>query len=106
VALVDDEILQGMLAEDTLVKKAETSREAAQEIAEAALPADCDGVSAVYELYEIPSAPPRLYNVDLNEAWIAYCIPRELRGLQSSTIVVIDRHTGAVRYVGSANDEG
>jgi hypothetical protein len=50
---------------------------------------------------------PCLYGLDLSNCWIAYLAPPPGRfGLFSSDIVVIDKKTGAVRYIGSANDEG
>ena len=51
------------------------------------------------------SRPPCIYNVDLSDCWIAYLAPRRM-GLGPSDIVVIVKKTGAVRYIGSANDEG
>ena len=51
--------------------------------------------------------PPCVYGLDLSNCWIAYLAPPPGRfGLFSSDIVVIDKATGAVRYSGSANDEG
>jgi hypothetical protein len=48
-----------------------------------------------------------MYNgPDLSRCWIAYLESCEQRIIQSSTIVLIDREDGVVRYVGSANDEG
>ena len=49
---------------------------------------------------------PSLYGVDLSDCWIAYLETRTPWALRSSDIVVIEKATGAVRYKGSANDEG
>lgn len=50
---------------------------------------------------------PLAYGVDLSNCWIAYLGPPPGRfGLFSSDIVIIDKATGAIRYSGSANDEG
>jgi len=51
------------------------------------------------------SRTPCVYNVDLSDCWIAYLASRRV-GLGPSDVVVIDKKTGAVRYIGSANDEG
>ena len=48
---------------------------------------------------------PCVYNLDLTDCWIAYLASLN-RGPRSSDIVVIDKTTGAVRYSGSAHDEG
>lgn len=54
---------------------------------------------------ELTGRRPTLYNIDLSHCWIAY-IERPITGLQSSTIVAVDRDFGVVMYAGSANDEG
>ncbi len=48
---------------------------------------------------------PLVYGVDFSNCWIVYLTPLRM-GLGPSDIVVIDKMTGAVRYTGSANDEG
>ena len=48
---------------------------------------------------------PSVYAVDLSNSWIAYLTSAHA-GLQSNDIVVIDKTTGAVRYAGTACDEG
>jgi hypothetical protein len=63
-------------------------------------------VSAVRSVDEICYATPVLYNVNLNNAWIAYIEPVGQHAIQASVIVVVDRDTGLVLYRGSANDEG
>tara|TARA_R110002110_G_scaffold415835_1_gene657174 strand:+ start:7141 stop:7401 length:261 start_codon:yes stop_codon:yes gene_type:complete len=60
----------------------------------------------VITLEEVDSAPPHVFNDDLSNCWIAYLLPVEIVGLFSSTIIVIDRDTGEIRYQGSASDEG
>jgi len=55
---------------------------------------------------EITWATPNLYAVSLDNCWIAYLKPVRPLGLFSSTIIVIDRSSGAIRYAGLANDEG
>jgi hypothetical protein len=91
------------------------TRQLAKRIAEVSLRlsryADqCRTVRAVYTVDEIPFAKPGWYGdphceVALQGAWIAYGASTRI-ALQSSVVVVIDQITGAVRYVGSANDEG
>jgi len=49
---------------------------------------------------------PCIYDVDPSDCWIAYLAPRNPYALRSSDIVLIEKATGAVRYIGSANDEG
>ena len=56
-------------------------------------------------LEELKSRIPCMYNIDLNNCWIAY-VEKNFQGLCSSTVIVIDRYTGKVRGYGSANDEG
>ena len=48
---------------------------------------------------------PCLYNVDPSDCWIAY-LAHDIHVLGPSDIVLIEKATGAVRYIGSANDEG
>jgi hypothetical protein len=55
---------------------------------------------------EITSARPRLYNVPLDNVWIAYVEQVGSFAIDSSRIVVIDRRNGDVLYRGSAHDEG
>ena len=66
-------------------------------------------VTRVNTWEELGTGTPTLYftgNMTQNSLWIAYIEPLQLFGLQSSTIVAIDRETGEVMYHGSANDEG
>ena len=55
---------------------------------------------------EITFSAPLLYNINLDNAWVAYIEPIGFFGLSSSTIIVIDRTHGGILYRGSANDEG
>lgn len=56
---------------------------------------------------EVIARPPSVYEgPDLSRCWIAYLEHPNPSIHQSSTIVLIDRQDGAVRYVGSGNDEG
>ena len=48
---------------------------------------------------------PCVYHLDWSNCWIAF-LTHPGAGLRSSDIVVIDKATGAIRYTGSANDEG
>lgn len=84
------------------------SREEAATIAEEYLSYHESGsrrIRKVCALDEV-SAVPTLYNgPDLSTCWIAY-VATPMRGLQSSTIVLVSRHTGDVLYAGSAHDEG
>ncbi|MGA8708570.1 MAG: hypothetical protein WB646_16470 [Steroidobacteraceae bacterium] len=66
-------------------------------------------IRSVLELSEIRQTRPCLYNVseeELEGAWIVYLHDPNFLGLRSSTIMVISRATGHVRYLGSACDEG
>jgi hypothetical protein len=78
--------------------------ELAREVAET-MSQDVGAVVDSAELTDRGSRFPCIYNVDLSDCWIAYLAPLRV-GLGSSEIIVIDRKTGAVRYIGSANDEG
>ena len=84
------------------------SREQARAIAESAVLARGAGeaIREVRELAELTGRAPTLYNgPDVGRCWIAY-VDRPVCALQSSRIVLMDRQTGVVLYVGSANDEG
>jgi len=78
--------------------------ELAREVAET-MSQDVGEVFGFAELTAMGSRTPCVYNVDLSDCWIAYLVPLRV-GLGPSDIVVIDKITGAVRYIGSANDEG
>ena len=78
--------------------------ELAREVAET-MSQDVRDVFGFAELTAMGSRTPCVYNVDLSDCWIAYLVPVRV-GLGPSDIVVIDKITGAVRYIGSANDEG
>jgi len=65
-------------------------------------------ISDVLDLDELTAKgvrTPCLYNVDPSDCWIAY-LAHGIHGLGPSEIVVIEKATGAVRYIGSAYDEG
>jgi tetratricopeptide (TPR) repeat protein len=47
-----------------------------------------------------------IYGVSLDDAWIIYLRSRIAMGLGGSTVVVVDRKTGLIRYHGTINDEG
>src|SRR2546427_11713995 len=82
------------------------SRDQALELArDVAEDRDVRDVVSLAELTLRGSRTPCIYNVDLSDCWIAYLTPLRV-GPGPSDIVVIDRNTGAVRYIGSANDEG
>lgn len=86
-----------------MISRDEAYRIAEQEIVSSGLGT---GVSHIALLDELSSRPPLLWNgPDLRTCWIAYA-ERPLLGLMQSTIVLIDRESGAVRYKGGANDEG
>ena len=76
----------------------------AQEVAET-MSQEVNDVFSLAELTAMGSRTPCIYNVDLSDCWIAYLAPLR-EGLGPSEVVVIDKKTGAVRYIGSANDEG
>lgn len=63
------------------------------------------GVREVVRFQELQGRAPMLYATPLEGRWIAY-LARPIRGLFSSTILVIDDATGDLVYSGSANDEG
>ena len=89
------------------------TRDEARQMAESHLAAlqeegrfrDASGIGEVVRIGEVQVQAPRLYNTPLEGRWIAY-LKMPLRGLQSSTILVIDDATGDLVYSGSANDEG
>jgi hypothetical protein len=78
--------------------------ELAREVAET-MSREVDDVFGSAELTAMGSRTPCIYNVDLSDCWIAYLAPLRV-GLGPSDVVVIDKVTGAVRYIGSAYDEG
>jgi len=65
-------------------------------------------IRQVARLDELAFCAPNVYLAAsaLENCWIAYVDDPSPPGLVSSTVVVIDRETGAVVYRGSANDEG
>lgn len=84
------------------------SRQEARAIAEQHLTPPGTGIAQVLAFDELQGRRVNLYNVSgesLQDCWIAY-VERPLRGLFSSSIIVISRRTGRVIYNGSANDEG
>ncbi len=84
------------------------SRDQALELAREVADLLGQGISDVVDLDELTAKgvrTPCLYNVDLSDCWIAYLESQRV-GLGPSEVVVIDRITGALRYIGSANDEG
>jgi hypothetical protein len=66
---------------------------------------DALGIRSVVRFEELQGRAPSLYGTPLEGCWIVY-LKMPLRGLQSSTILVIDDATGALKYSGSAFDEG
>src|SRR5882762_630104 len=52
------------------------------------------------------SRTPCVYNLDLSDCWIAYLATRNPYAIRATDIVAIEKASGAVRYIGSANDEG
>jgi hypothetical protein len=66
---------------------------------------DVHDVVDLADLTAMGSRTPCIYNVDLSGCWIAY-LTSERVGLGPSDVVVIDKKSGAVRFIGSANDEG
>ena len=71
------------------------------------------GLEAVYDYDEafvrgpVPFRAPSAYGAHMEGSWIVYCDQRDgFRGIRSSFVVVVDRETGEVRYIGSARDEG
>jgi hypothetical protein len=94
------------------------TREAARRVAETYLAQHPDlgysGVSGVHRWSEIPGGVRGVYWVrhrpspgQLEQTWVAYLEePGPMTVLKSSSVVIIDGESGAVLYVGSANDEG
>ena len=85
------------------------SRGRARAIAESAMFARGmqNSLWAIWLEEEVITHGPSIYNgPDLSRCWIAYLESSNPSILQSSTIVLIDREDGVVRYVGSGNDEG
>jgi hypothetical protein len=78
--------------------------ELAREVAET-MSQDVRDVFDFEDLTARESRTPNVYNLDLSDCWIAY-LTRLRMALGPSDIIVIDKKTGAVRYIGSANDEG
>jgi hypothetical protein len=66
---------------------------------------DASGVGQVVRFEELQARAPMLYGTPLEGRWIAY-LKMPSWGLGSSTILVIDDATGALKYSGNANDEG
>ncbi len=79
--------------------------ELAREVADV-LGRDISDVVDLAELTFTGSRAPCVYNVDLSGCWIAYLATRDLHALHASDVVLIEKATGAVRYIGSAYDEG
>jgi len=85
------------------------SRGQARAIAESAVLARgmASSIWTIWLEEEVFTRPPSIYNgLDLSRCWIAYLENPNTSIHQSSTIVLIDREDGEVRYVGSGNDEG
>lgn len=55
---------------------------------------------------EIDGRVPMVYNVSLDNCWIAYVGNSGPPALCSSTIILVSREHGAIIYRGSAYDEG
>lgn len=84
------------------------SRERARGIAESAALARglIRSIEAVCLKEELITRAPSIYNgPDLARCWIAY-LASDPWIIQTSTVALIDRVDGVVRYVGPANDEG
>jgi hypothetical protein len=84
------------------------SRDQALELAREVAETMSQEVNDVFDLADLTamgSRTPCIYDVDLSDCWLAYLAPLRV-GLGPSDIVVIEKKTGAVRYIGSANDEG
>ena len=66
------------------------------------------------ELNRLPRRPrdrddlrlPSIYGATIAGAWVVYVRDGTPTGIRCSTIIVIDKATGLVRYAGGANDEG
>ncbi len=63
-------------------------------------------VGEVLLVHEIKFRMPYIYNVKLENCWIAYCSSEEVEGTFSSLVIVVDCDNGRVLYSGYANDEG
>jgi hypothetical protein len=64
---------------------------------------------SVHSAEELKGWQPILYQFpepDLTRCWIAFVEQLDVSRLGSSTIILIDRETGAAAYTGSAHDEG
>ncbi|MBV5337046.1 MAG: hypothetical protein J0653_03470 [Deltaproteobacteria bacterium] len=55
---------------------------------------------------EIYGPFPMVYNVSLDNCWIAYVENSGQPALRSSTIILVCRERGEIIYRGSAHDEG
>ena len=65
------------------------------------------GVSAVRTIDEVTRSPCLYNGPDLAECWLVYADREDSsHGLRSSSVVLVDRRSGAVLYAGNANDEG
>ena len=84
------------------------SRGQARAIAESAILARgmASSIWTIWLEEEVIARSPSIYDEpDLSRCWIA-CVEDPNPSMhESSTIVLIDREDGAVRYVGSGNDE-
>jgi len=95
---------------------AEVTRDQARAIAEGHLahlatqgrPTGATGVREVLRLEELRFRAPVIWGFPedrLRSCWIAY-LERPVRGLFSSTVILVHGQTGEVLFCGSANDEG
>ena len=85
------------------------SRGQARAIAESAILARgmASSIVTIWLEEEAMARPPSIYDgPDLSRCWIAYLENPNPSIHHASTIVLVDREDGAVRYVGSGNDEG
>jgi hypothetical protein len=88
---------------ESVISRDEALRVGAAEIAKRGIGT---GARAAYLHSEIDWRAPLLYGgPNLDDCWIVYA-ERPITGLESSTIVLVSRETGAVLYAGSAYDEG
>ena len=90
------------------MKRPTVSREKALDLAREVADARGRTVAEVVDLEELDARGargPLLYQVNPSDCWIACLTPLGV-GLGPTEIVLIDKKTGAVRYTGSAHDEG
>lgn len=84
------------------------TRDAARELAEydAFTHGLGNTISKVLLPVEISWRIPRVYNLSLDNCWIAYVENSGPPALRSSTIILVCRERGEIIYRGCAHDEG